>query len=252
MTGCGSFFHVQVLKSELWYRVIVPPLNRALDVVFYGFTILGAFIDIAVCSESRYAGDAKPAEPSQRVDLVAMARRRYQRPRVNSLGEGPTKRWTVRYRQDEVNGSGKRVRVCKQSTLGLCSEITRAQAQRAADELLGARANSLQPSTTITFETFVETKYRPNALASRTANREDAPQKTLAALAGRNPTQCSEPGSCAADGIGFDPRTKRQTRNHTGHGMEYLRDAPQRLQICQAVGLSRVRVQAQGPGHAGL
>jgi hypothetical protein len=145
MTGCGSF-HVQVLKSELWYRVFVPLLNRALDVAFYSFGILGALIDLVVCSESRYAGDAKPAEPSrQKVDLVAMARRRYQRPRVNSLGEGPTKRWSVRCRQDEVDGSGKRVRVCKQTKLGLCSEMTRAQAQRAADELLGRRANSLQP-----------------------------------------------------------------------------------------------------------
>jgi integrase len=167
MTGCESF-NVQVLKNELWYRAFVPLLNRALDVAFYSFGILGALIDLAVCSESRYAADAKPAEPSrQKVDLVAMARRRYQRPRVNSLGEGTTKRWTVRYRQDEVNGSGKRVRVCKQTTLGLCSELTRAQAQRAADELLGKRANSLQPSTTITFETFVETKYRPNALPMR-------------------------------------------------------------------------------------
>jgi hypothetical protein len=63
MTGCGSI-HVQVLKTELWYRVVVPLLNRALDVVFYSFGILGALIDLAVCSDSRYAADAKPAEPS--------------------------------------------------------------------------------------------------------------------------------------------------------------------------------------------
>jgi hypothetical protein len=87
MTGCGSF-NVQVLKNELWYRAFVPLLNRALDVAFYSFGILGALIDLAVCSDSRYAADAKPAEPSrQKVDLVAMARRRYQRPRVNPWGK---------------------------------------------------------------------------------------------------------------------------------------------------------------------
>jgi len=138
-------------------------------VAFYFLGLVGAVIDLAVCSENRYAGDdAKPAEPSrQKVDLVAMARRRYQHPRVKPLGEGNTKRWAVRYRQDEVDGDGKRVRVCKQATIGLCSEMTRAQAQRAADELLGKHANSLQPSSTLTFEAFVEGKYRPTALPMR-------------------------------------------------------------------------------------
>ncbi len=100
-----------------------------------------------------------------------MARRRYQRPAVKQVGSGATARWIIRFREDVVNGTGRRVRVCRKQQIGKCSEMTRAMAQRAADELLSKGANNptFQPSTTITFSEFVETKLRPGAFAGRKA-----------------------------------------------------------------------------------
>lgn len=98
-----------------------------------------------------------------------MARRRYQRPVVQSVGRGLKARWVVRFREDVINGTGQRVRVCRKTTLGRTSEMTRAMAQRAADDLLskGANSSTFQPATTLTFEQFVESKYRPAALPLR-------------------------------------------------------------------------------------
>ena len=123
------------------------------------------------CSENSYAGQDKPAESRSQKALAAMARRRYQRPAVKQVGSGATARWIIRFREDVVNGTGRRVRVCRKQQIGKCSDMTRAMAQRAADELLSKGANNptFQPSTTITFSEFVETKLRPGAFAGRKA-----------------------------------------------------------------------------------
>ena len=85
------------------------------------------------------------------------------------MGTGGNERWVIRYREDVLNGSGRRVRVCKKTTVGRCSKLTKAMAQRAADELLSKGANSatFQPTTTITFSEFVEKKYKKMAMPNR-------------------------------------------------------------------------------------
>ena len=87
------------------------------------------------------------------------------------MGQGSKAKWVIRFREDVINGTGRRVRVCRKQTIGSCSGMTRAMAQRAADELLGKGANnpSFQPTTTITFSEFVDTKLRPGAFAGRKA-----------------------------------------------------------------------------------
>jgi integrase len=77
----------------------------------------------------------------------------------------------IRFREDVVNGTGRRVRVCRKQHVGKCSDMTRAMAQRAADELLSKGANNptFQPTTTITFSEFVDTKLRPGAFGTRKA-----------------------------------------------------------------------------------
>lgn len=132
------------------------------------FALMSVLVE---CSENSYAGQDKPAESRSQKALAAMARRRYQRPAVKQVGSGATARWIIRFREDVVNGTGRRVRVCRKQQIGKCSDMTRAMAQRAADELLSKGANNptFQPSTTITFSEFVETKLRPGAFAGRKA-----------------------------------------------------------------------------------
>ena len=76
----------------------------------------------------------------------------------------------IRFREDVVNGTGRRVRVCRKQQVGKCSDMTRAMAQRAADELLSTGANNptFKPSTTITFSEFITNKL-PAAYATRKA-----------------------------------------------------------------------------------
>ena len=85
------------------------------------------------------------------------------------MGTGGNERWVIRYREDVLNGSGRRVRVCRKTTIGRCSKLTKAMAQRAADELLSKGANSatFQPTTTITFSEFVGEKYLKMAMPNR-------------------------------------------------------------------------------------
>jgi len=137
--------------------------------------------ELAKCSEKSYAGPDKPAESRCQKDLVAMARRRYQRPEVKQMGKGPEARWVVRFREDVINGTGRRVRVCRKQRIGKCSDMTRAMAQRAADELLSKGANNptFQPTTTITFSEFVDTKLRPGAFAGRKAGGRVAAESIL-------------------------------------------------------------------------
>src|ERR1700722_9763526 len=125
-------------------------------------------MELAKCSEKSYAV-SEPAGPCCQKELVAMARRRYQRPEVRRVGTGGNERWVIRYREDVLNGSGRRVRVCRKTTIGRCSKLTKAMAQRAADELLSKGANSatFQPTTTITFSEFVGEKYLKMAMPNR-------------------------------------------------------------------------------------
>ena len=119
------------------------------------------------CSGNQYSCADKPTESRDQKAMAAMARRRYQHPTVKRIGSGSGEQWQIRYREDVLNGSGRRVRVARKKIFD--GKMTRAMAQREADDFLrkGANNANFQPLSTITFSDFIETKYRTKAFGIR-------------------------------------------------------------------------------------
>jgi hypothetical protein len=212
------------------------------------FALMSVLVE---CSENRYAGQDKPAESRSQKAQAAMARRRYQRPAVKQVGSGATARWIIRFREDVVNGTGRRVRVCRKQQIGKCSDMTRAMAQRAADELLSKGANNptFQPSTTITFSEFVETKLRPGAFAGRKAGGRvtaESPETSPDPVVRGNAPRGDQIRSGAADGIVTD-------RAQAGDCSDsrYMWNALGRVHMGEALGVpGRIQSQRSHPAQA--
>jgi len=104
-------------------------------------------------------------EPSHEpIGEIRMARRRgQQKGYVHRQGNA----WYVAYREDALDADGKIVRVRRNERIADAKEVSKREAQRIAREILvRVDEQSQQPSSLITVEQFIKTRFEPDVIWS--------------------------------------------------------------------------------------